>query len=256
MAKSCAEWQSLAQTRCPFLDAVHVTTDAIGSLATCCDEGIVLIAGTGSSCFHVKDGQCLARCGGWGHLLGDEGSAYWIALMAIKSVIDRLDNRSSQFVRNNRIFEEIKDYFQIGDAQELLPEFYTNFRKEKIAGFCERVAAIARDEDDKCAKMIFAGAGRELARNVVAIHDGKDYALEKVDAKVVTVGSVWKSWSLLRKAFFEELENSSIRWQSVTIVQPTVPSSYGAARFAANQSEWSIPFNLDDHYLLIETFNF
>ena len=114
-----------------------------------------------------------------------------------------MDNRSSQFVRNDRIFEAMKDYFQIDDAQELLPEFYVNFRKEKIAGFCERVATIARDEEDKCAKMIFAAAGRELARNVVAIHDRKDYALEKVEANVVTVGSVWKSWSLLRKAFFE-----------------------------------------------------
>ena len=39
------------------------------------EDGILVIAGTGSTAFGIK-GDKEARCGGWGHLLGDEGSAY------------------------------------------------------------------------------------------------------------------------------------------------------------------------------------
>ena len=56
-----------------------MTTDAVGSLLTIGSTGVVLISGTGSSCFYLKNGAIIRRCGGWGHLLGDEGSAYWIA---------------------------------------------------------------------------------------------------------------------------------------------------------------------------------
>lgn len=34
----------------------------------------------------------MERCGGWGHLIGDEGGSYWIALRAIKAVIDHHEN--------------------------------------------------------------------------------------------------------------------------------------------------------------------
>ena len=47
-----------------------------GSLA--CADGISVIAGTGSMAYGEFAGR-QARCGGWGELIGDEGSAYWIA---------------------------------------------------------------------------------------------------------------------------------------------------------------------------------
>ncbi len=47
-----------------------------GSLA--CADGISVIAGTGSMAYGEYAGR-QARCGGWGELIGDEGSAYWIA---------------------------------------------------------------------------------------------------------------------------------------------------------------------------------
>src|SRR5678816_2149920 len=47
-----------------------------GSLA--CRDGISVIAGTGSMAYGEYEGRT-ARAGGWGELIGDEGSAYWIA---------------------------------------------------------------------------------------------------------------------------------------------------------------------------------
>src|SRR5689334_9921976 len=47
-----------------------------GSLA--CRDGINVVAGTGSICYGERGGTS-ARCGGWGELFSDEGSAYWIA---------------------------------------------------------------------------------------------------------------------------------------------------------------------------------
>lgn len=49
-------------------------------------EGILLIAGTGSSCLYRKNNLFIQK-GGWGHILGDEGSAYWIGIQIIKQLM-------------------------------------------------------------------------------------------------------------------------------------------------------------------------
>ncbi len=55
--------------------------------------GIGLISGTGSIAVgRAKDGR-KARAGGWGHLIGDEGSAYWVVLEALRIVARRADGR-------------------------------------------------------------------------------------------------------------------------------------------------------------------
>jgi N-acetylglucosamine kinase-like BadF-type ATPase len=46
-------------------------------------DGIITIAGTGSVSYGRYKGKT-SRTGGWGHVLGDEGSGYWIALEALK----------------------------------------------------------------------------------------------------------------------------------------------------------------------------
>lgn len=53
-------------------------------------DGILLIAGTGSSCLYRKNGQFYQK-GGWGHILGDEGSAYWLGLQLLKQLMAYFD---------------------------------------------------------------------------------------------------------------------------------------------------------------------
>src|SRR5205085_2564078 len=74
---------------------VEVTSDAAILLAAGTPEGwgLVLIAGTGSIAFgRAADGR-RARAGGWGHLLGDEGSAYALVMAALQAVARAADGR-------------------------------------------------------------------------------------------------------------------------------------------------------------------
>lgn len=76
----------------------NVTTDAEVALGGACSgrPGAVLMAGTGSMAFgRTPDGRPV-RAGGWGPLLGDEGSAAWIGRKAIQAVLRAADGRGPE----------------------------------------------------------------------------------------------------------------------------------------------------------------
>ena len=50
----------------------------IAALTICAQPRTNIVAGIGSICYGERNGA-IARCGGWGELFSDEGSAYWIA---------------------------------------------------------------------------------------------------------------------------------------------------------------------------------
>lgn len=75
--------------------------------------GIVVIAGTGSNCLLLNPDGRRYQCGGWGYMLGDEGSAYWIARQTIKAVIDHEEGLIPSKYSTARARQIIFDYFKV-----------------------------------------------------------------------------------------------------------------------------------------------
>ena len=84
-----------ADLRLAPLDRVGVDHDCRIALAGGLSgrPGIVLIAGTGSSCYGRNAAGGDWRAGGWGSQIGDEGSGYWLGLHALQSAVRAYDGR-------------------------------------------------------------------------------------------------------------------------------------------------------------------
>ncbi len=84
-----SEWEEKLMGSIPGLK-FHIITDAEAALAGAFNgnPGIIVIAGTGSIAWGKDHDGKTARMGGYGYLLGDEGSGYWIGKKALKTALN------------------------------------------------------------------------------------------------------------------------------------------------------------------------
>src|SRR5262245_16988589 len=93
-----------------------VVTDALAALdaGAPAQPGVVVIAGTGSISYGRNASNQAARAGGWGFVLGDEGSGYWIGRAALRAVLREADRRGPE----TKLTELLLRYYNIGRAQD------------------------------------------------------------------------------------------------------------------------------------------
>ncbi|MGY3749956.1 N-acetylglucosamine kinase [Vagococcus acidifermentans] len=128
------------------------------------EAGILLISGTGSIAV-AKDAEGnWQRAGGWGHLFGDEGSAYDIAAAGIKSCLKEYDEGK----KAGLLTQQILAYFQAVDVFDLLKKSY-QLDKSRLAALSKVIAASA-DTDPQAAEILQA-AGKKLARPVINLQN-------------------------------------------------------------------------------------
>jgi N-acetylglucosamine kinase-like BadF-type ATPase len=82
--------------------------------------GMVLIAGTGTSCFGINPAGETWRSGGWGPLIDDEGSSYWLGIQAMRAAVLDYDGRGEQTL----ITQAISDRLALADMNELMNRLY------------------------------------------------------------------------------------------------------------------------------------
>src|SRR6267154_428428 len=103
--------------RIGYKSRVLVVNDALIALvAGAHDEpGVVIVAGTGSIVYGRNAAGEAARAGGWGHMIGDEGSGYWIGREALAAVMRAADGRGPA----TGLSDDILAYFQVTDVSRL-----------------------------------------------------------------------------------------------------------------------------------------
>jgi N-acetylmuramic acid 6-phosphate etherase len=119
--------QSLSHRVWPKVQGVFVGSDLDSGLAAAFGQrgvGILVISGTGSCVVGRNDRGQMARAGGWGHILGDHGSAYWIALTGLRNAIRDYDRRGRI---NHRVlrhlclnsYDQLVDWIQRASKNEI-----------------------------------------------------------------------------------------------------------------------------------------
>jgi glucosamine kinase len=167
---------------------------AAGSLAS---PGIAAISGTGSNTFGVNARGAAWRCGGWGHIVGDEGSGYVIAVNAIRAVLAYRDGRNDWTPLVPRLLE----FYGLRHIEDIKPVIYRDFDKARISAFAVQVQEAA-DEGDDVAAGIYRQAAVALAEQISAVYAALDFG---GPAEVTLIGSNFRAGEVFMGPLREHL---------------------------------------------------
>jgi len=182
-----AEVEPLLRKHSGLGDKLVLEHDAYIALlsATRGEPGVLVIAGTGSIVLGY-DGENRVIMGDRGWLLGDEGSGFWIARLALRRLRRALDGLAPHDCLTLRLSESLG----VHSSDELMYWFYHHNRVNDIASTALHVAEIA-DECQPAREIVEKGA-RILAR------------LAARAALLIGVGEVYGAGSLFRSKVFSK----------------------------------------------------
>lgn len=139
--------------------------------------GILLLAGTGSLAYGVNAAGQAALVGGWGYLLGDEGSGYWLGTQALRAVVRMADGRG----RHTMLYPAVLDALNLAQPLELISWLYAPDanRVRDVA----RLAPLALDcaaQGDSVARAMVETGARDLALAVRSVAQRVDLRPQQV----------------------------------------------------------------------------
>jgi N-acetylglucosamine kinase-like BadF-type ATPase len=206
-------------------DSLTITNDAIPVLyaASSVGVGIALISGTGSVAIGRNTEGVTARCGGWGGLLGDEGSGYQIALAGLKAAVSAADGRGP----DTKLLSDILDHFKIEDASDLIPAIYGPQTNRSTIAKLAPIVFRAAESDDSVANSIVERAASDLSELVVTLASKLD--LTEKSFMLAISGGVLLSQPTLVDKIRHRMADSGLKHVSVTSVQEPVAGALNIA---------------------------
>ncbi len=174
---------------------VLVTNDALIALVAGAGvgPGVVVIAGTGSIAYGRNARGEAARAGGWGYILADEGSGYWIGRQALRAVVRAADGRGPSTALRALVLE----FFGVTRPEQLVREVYRHYLKPSDIARCASLVEQARAAGDPVAGRIASDAADELS---AAVHSVVRQLELAVDFPVVMAGGAFHAVPWLQDA--------------------------------------------------------
>lgn len=189
-------------------------------------DGISVVAGTGSICYGERGGVA-ARCGGWGELFSDEGSAYWIACRGLNVYSRMSDGR----LPRGPLHQLFNARLALEQDLDLCARVYgeADAGRSALAQFSKLVHEAAMMGDQQ-ALAIFAQAAGELAELVDTTRQRLGFKAAEPVLVSYSGGVFANATALLQPPFASALR---ARWNSYQLREPLLAPDIGAALYAA-----------------------
>jgi N-acetylglucosamine kinase-like BadF-type ATPase len=211
--------------RFQFATKTTIHNDAVILLAagTPAGWGVAVVAGTGSIAFSRSPDGRFDRSGGWGYLLGDEGSAYALALAGMRAVCRAADGCALA----TKLTRAILAQMDLREPLEIINAVYLGAWDRARLAMLAPVVLTTAEEGDEVAVQIVKQQARELAQTTVAAARKLNLPLDRIPL-ALTGGAILNGRSY-REQFLAELRTLGLRAEPVALV--TEPA-LGAVRIA------------------------
>lgn len=191
----------------------------IGLAASFQREGVVALSGTGSDAFFIKNGVWKTAVGGWGPLLGDEGSGYDIGLNALKAAIYSYDGRKEK----SMLYDLVMEKWHLDDLWDIVLHLAGNPDARHEVASAAQLCSKAAHAGDKAALRIYERAALDislLARTVIRQHR------DEWNGTVTIMGGAWKGHPSMFNIFKQEIE---LLYPEATVSKPLFEPVVGCA---------------------------
>lgn len=208
--------------------SIQMDNDACAALAgaTGGEPGVVVMSGTGSIAYGEDGLGNRSRAGGYGPLLGDEGSGYDIGRRALIAALRAEDGRSPATALSGRIRER----FMLDGMTDLINLVYGNpppLGRPEIAGLTPLVVEVGMG-GDSIAREILRVAGRELGLLTAAVLQHLEFPSgQKVP--IAGSGGVFAAGSILTLPMQQVVRSVC---PTAELIHPKHTATYGAVLLA------------------------
>jgi len=206
-------------------DRITVANDATLLFAAGTPDGwgLAIICGTGSIAFTLDRNGKDGRAGGWGYLLGDEGSAWLVALSGLRAACRAADGAGPR----TKLLDAFLAKLGTRDPRDFIPAVYRGeWDRAAIAGLAPLVVECAEAGDAVAHKLVVKQV-TELARTAFTAVESN--GLPKLGLPVAVAGGLIVRSEFYRGLFVEALRGFGLHPGAVT---PVADPAIGAVAIA------------------------
>jgi len=185
--------------------------------------GIVQIAGTGTSCYGRSAAGESWRAGGWGPLIDDEGSGYWLGIQAMRAVAQDYDGRGEPTLLTGLLSARLR----LRDINELMNRLYAaGMVRSEIAALTPLVFEAAGQGDAVARRLIHTGCAA-MADCVLVV--ARRLGMDQGPVELAVVGGMTKAGDALLDPLAGEVR---ARLTGCRILLAELPPAFGAGILA------------------------
>lgn len=184
--------------------------------------GLVVIAGTGSIVYGLGSDGRKVRAGGWGPLLGDEGSGFWIGLKAMQAIIKAAEQRGPATL----LSELICQHLGIKQLRQLVPIVYQDRLPRRLIAALTPLVIQALTAGDQVASRIIDQGLAELALTVERVYQ----ELGSVSLPTGVIGGLFNSQQI-----YEIFRKKLGEFGDYQVIRPHYSPVFGAAFYALKE---------------------